>query len=314
MLQQTQVETVKPYFERWQRRFPDLQTLARASEQEVLQIWEGMGYYSRARNLLKAAVLIKEKYTGRLPEDPAQLGKLPGIGKYTAAAIASIAFKQDIPALDGNIRRVMARLDDLEIPVRSQPGGARILELLVEHLPPGQAGDFNQALMDLGAMICLPREPRCDQCPVQNHCKSFSQGTQSQRPVKEPKPEIPCCLVTAAVIHKGEKVLITRRPPAGLLGGLWEFPGGKVEEDESLEEGLRREIREELGLEIEVCEELGHFKHAYSHFRIRLHAFNCRIIHGFIQALQVDEYKWCYLDDLKNYPMGKVDRQISRIL
>lgn len=314
MLQQTQVGTVKPYFERWQTRFPDLNTLAGASEQDVLQIWEGLGYYSRARNLLKAARLINEEFNGQLPGDPAQLAKLPGIGKYTAAAIASIAFKQDVAALDGNIRRVMARLDDLEMPARSQPGEARILELLNEHLPPGQAGDFNQALMDLGAMICLPREPRCDQCPLQGHCMSFTRGTESQRPVRESRPKIPCYLVTAAVLRKGKRILITRRPPSGLLGGLWEFPGGKVEEGESLEECLRREIREELGVEIEVGDELGRFKHAYTHFKIRLHAFNCRIILGSIQAFQVDEYQWCCMDDLKNYPMGKVDRQISLIL
>jgi A/G-specific adenine glycosylase len=314
MLQQTQVETVKPYFEKWQKRYPDLRTLAGSEEQDVLKTWEGLGYYSRARNMLRAARLIMEIHNGQLPEDSSSLQKLPGIGKYTAAAIASIAFGEDIPALDGNIRRVAARLDDLTLPVKSKDGESRIFELLRANLPTGKTADFNQALMDLGSLICLPGEPQCDQCPIKEFCKSYLRGTQKQRPIKETKPDIPHYIVTAAVIRDGDKVLITRRPAKGLLGGMWEFPGGKVEPGESLEQALAREIKEELGVKIKVGSEIGQFKHAYTHFRITLHAFHCTHMADRFQALQVDEFKWCSRGDLKNYPMGKVDRLISRVI
>ncbi len=314
MLQQTQVETVKPYFEQWQKCFPDLLTLAGAEEQDVLKTWEGLGYYSRARNMLRAARLIMEKFDGQLPDDSSTLQELPGIGKYTAAAIASIAFGEDIPALDGNIRRVMARLDDLTLPAKSQDGESRIFELLRANLPTGRAADFNQALMDLGSLICLPGEPKCDQCPIKEFCNSYARGTQKQRPIKETKPEIPHYIVTAAVIRDGEKVLITRRPAKGLLGGMWEFPGGKVEPGESLEQALAREIKEELGVKIKVGSEIGQFKHAYTHFRITLHAFHCTHTAGRLQTFQVDEFKWCLRSELKNYPMGKVDRLISQVI
>ena len=314
MLQQTQVETVKPYYARWRKRFPNLRTLAEAREEDVLKAWEGLGYYSRARNMLKAAITIIEKYGGRFPNDPGQLEKLPGIGRYTAAAIASLCFNVDIPALDGNIKRVTARLDDLSLPASSREGEARILKLLEHHLPHGEAGDFNQAMMDLGAIICLPKNPACPQCPIQKFCQANRRGTQLLRPVNKIQERTPLFIVTAAIIRKGSKVLITRRPAKGLLGGMWEYPGGKVEDGENLQQALIREIREELGVEVDVGPEIGIFKHAYSHFRIILHAFRCTILRGSLQPLQVDELTWCHPKDLERYPMGKVDRQISHLI
>ncbi len=232
MLQQTQVETVIPYYEKWLARFPTLAALAAASEQEVLSVWEGLGYYSRARNLHRAARLLVSEMDGRLPTDRKALERLPGIGRYTAGAIASIAFGRDEPALDGNIRRVMARLFDLRLPARSPQGEKCLWERVEENLPPGRAGDYNQALMDLGATLCTPHAPACLLCPLAGLCQAQALGVQEERPVLQPRPPVPHFTVTAAVLERAGQVLIARRPSSGLLGGLWEFPGGKQKEGE----------------------------------------------------------------------------------
>ncbi|MEZ0396002.1 MAG: A/G-specific adenine glycosylase [Anaerolineales bacterium] len=314
MLQQTRVEAVIPYFERWMARFPTLAALAAASEQEVLAAWEGLGYYGRARNLWRAARQVVAEYGGRLPDDPAELQKLPGIGRYTAAAIASLAFGRDFATLDGNLRRVFARLFDVDAPADSPAGEALLWSLAEANLPPGRAGDYNQALMDLGATICLPRRPRCLLCPLADLCRARAAGTQEIRPVRKPKKDIPHYLVTAAILWREGKVLLAQRPRSGLLGGLWEFPGGKVGEGESLADGLRREIGEELGVEIRVGEELGVYRHAYTHFRITLHAFVCELLDGEPQPLEAEALVWAPPAALEAYPMGKVDRQIARTL
>jgi A/G-specific adenine glycosylase len=312
MLQQTRVETVIPYYLRWMERFPDLSRLASASQEEVLAAWEGLGYYQRARGLHKAARLIMAEYSGEVPSQVKVLRRLPSIGRYTAGAIASIAYGKDEPALDGNIRRVLARVFNVSEPVRS-PAGERILWRLVsENLPAGRAGEYNQALMDLGAIICTPRRPDCPRCPLASICQARALGIQEQRPVVPARKEIPHYTVTAAVIGRDGTVLIAQRPEKGLLGGLWEFPGGKLQEGESLPEGLKREIMEELAVEVEIGAELGIYRHAYTHFRVTLHAFECRLERGEPRALEASDIKWVSLPDLIAYPMGKIDRQIAR--
>ena len=311
MLQQTRVETVIPYFERWLLYFPTIASLARASRQDVLTQWEGLGYYTRAHNLHRAAKLVMEEHQGRLPTTRQALMALPGIGHYTAGAIASFAFGQDELVVEGNIRRVFARVFDIVEPVRSKEGEKRIRDHLVNHLPVGNTNNFSQALMDLGAMICTPRNPKCDHCPVAEHCRSFDLGIQSQRPVKNVKRSTPHHVVTAAVIREADSVLITQRPLSGLLAGMWEFPGGKVGETEKLEACIVREIREELGVDIEVVEPFGIYKHAYTHFRVTLHAFICRILRGEPSPLEVVDLRWVYPQDLIDFPMGKIDRQIA---
>jgi A/G-specific adenine glycosylase len=316
MLQQTRVETVIPYYLRWIERFPTIQALASASEQEVLSAWEGLGYYSRARNLHRAAQMMMEEFIGQLPNDVHALQRLPGIGRYTAAAVASIAFGRDEPALDGNIRRVLARLFDVSLPARSPAGEKRLWELASAHLPPGRAGDYNQALMDLGATICTPRSPACARCPLAEPCQARLLGVQEERPILPPKPPIPHYTVTAAVIQKeddqrGKNVLLARRPSHGLLGGLWEFPGGKLQDGEDLPTCLKREICEELGVDISVGEPFGIYRHAFTHFRITLHAFLCKLPYGTPQALEASELRWVKPTDLTAFPMGKVDRQIA---
>jgi A/G-specific adenine glycosylase len=314
MLQQTRVETVIPYFERWMKRFPTLQAVAEASQEDVLSAWEGLGYYSRARSMHKAARLICQSYDCGLPSDPDRLLKLPGIGRYTAAAIASIAFGKDEAALDGNIRRVLARVFDVDLPARSSQGERRLWELAQEHLPSGQASAYNQALMDLGSAICTPKNPDCPHCPLFEICLARQRGVQEQRPVLPEKPSSPHYTVSAAVIRHGGEVLITQRPENGLLGGLWEFPGGKQQEGEDLPACLRREIMEELGVEINVGEQVGVYRHAYTHFSVTLHAFFCSLNNGEPRPLQVNDLRWVPARELTQYPMGKIDRQISKDL
>jgi A/G-specific adenine glycosylase len=314
MLQQTRVETVVPYFERWMQRFPSLQALAEADEQDVLQAWEGLGYYSRARNLHRAARQVIEQHGGEIPAEREALERLPGVGRYTAGAVASIAFGKDEPALDGNIRRVLARVFNVGVPARS-PAGEKQLWMLAEiTLPPGRAGDYNQALMDLGSSICTPRAPACLICPLAEYCQARALGLQEARPVLEARPVTPHYTVTAAVIAQGEQVLIARRPSSGLLGGLWEFPGGKLEPGETLPQGLRREIQEELGVDILVGEPFGVYQHGYTHFKVTLHAFCCQLAEGLPQALHASEIRWVTLVALESFPMGKIDRQIARRL
>ncbi|HEX6302850.1 MAG TPA: A/G-specific adenine glycosylase [Anaerolineales bacterium] len=314
MLQQTQVDTVTPYFERWLTRFPDIESVAAATQQEVLSEWEGLGYYSRARNLHRAAQILVAENDGQLPENTKALRQLPGIGRYTAAAIASMAFGKDEAALDGNIRRVLARVFDVRLPARSTEGERKLWELANENLPPGRAGDYNQALMDLGATICTPRQPDCQNCPLKASCGAYELGVQEQRPVKGPKPSLPHHTVTAAVIQDNGSVLIAQRPQDGLLGGLWEFPGGKLKAGEELPAGLRREIQEELGVEITVGNSLGVYRHAYTHFRVTLHAFQCSLVRGKPRAIEHSQIKWIRLQDLPDFPMGKLDRQIANTL
>ena len=311
MLQQTRVETVIPYYQRWMERFPTLHHLAEAPLQEVLAAWEGLGYYSRARNLHQAAQLIVSR-GGVIPHTANALRKLPGVGRYTAGAIASIAFGENTPALDGNIRRVLARLFNVEEPARSPVGEARLWELAEAHLPDGYAGDYNQALMDLGSMLCTPRTPNCVVCPLAKMCIAYRLGIQAQRPVRAPKPSIPHLQVAAGVLAQDGRYLITQRPLQGLLGGLWEFPGGKQEPGEALPECLARELQEELGINVKVGEPLGVYRHAYTHFRVTVHTFQCRLLDDQEpKALQVHDLAWVAPSELKTYPMGKVDRQIA---
>ena len=231
MLQQTRVETVIPYFEKWMKLFPDVISLAKAKEQDVLNAWEGLGYYTRARNLHKAAKIIASDFNGELPRDLQALRQLPGIGRYTVGMIASIAFKMDEPTLDGNLRRVFARLYDVT-EFADSPTGEKILwGYAAQNLPKGKAGDYNQALMDLGATVCLPKNPRCLLCPLMTLCKARENGTQELRPVMKPKKQVPQYIHAAAVIVQRGRVLLSQRPVDGLLGGMWEFPNARVGEN-----------------------------------------------------------------------------------
>ena len=316
MLQQTQVVTVIPYFQRFTERCPTVQALAAAPLDEVLKLWEGLGYYARARNLHRAARQVVAELGGRLPDKVAGLIKLPGIGAYTAGAIASIAFGRDAPVVDGNVKRVLCRVYALRGDTHQPKIQHKLWALAEANLPEGKAGRWNEALMELGATVCLPRWPQCDKCPLAKVCRARALGIQDRLPARAARKPTPHVDVTAAVIRRlrGGRMLIAQRPTGGMLGGLWEFPGGKVERGESLAEGLRREIREELGIEIEVGRPLARVEHAYTHFRITLHAFECRLVNGRPRAIQVADWRWVRFDELDDFAFAVTDRKIIQAL
>jgi len=315
MLQQTQVATVAPYYERFLRRFPTLEDLAAASPDDVLKAWEGLGYYARARNLHAAARRVMTEYRGRLPQSYRELRRLPGFGPYTAGAVASIAFGERVPAVDGNVKRVLARLCAITDDVARSATVRRLQAIAADLVPPDRPGEFNQALMELGATLCTPTSPRCHLCPWQAECAGLAQGVQESLPVKSPRRQRPHYDVTAAVIRRDDgRVLIAQRKPKAMLGGLWEFPGGKCRPGESLPDCLRREIREELGLEIEVGRQLTTIRHSYSHFRISLHVFECRHLDGEPQALDCADWRWVRLTDLEDFAFPVTDQKIIRLV
>ena len=318
MLQQTQVATVVPYFERWLNRFPDVRALATAPLDDVLKLWEGLGYYARARNLQRAAQEMVERHGGRVPSERAALIALPGIGRYSAGAILSIAFDRPEPILDGNVRRVLCRLDDLAEDPREPEAEGRLWQLsgeMVRAATEGRAGEFNEALIELGALVCTPDRPDCPRCPVQPHCLAFHRGTTALRPARRKKPATPYYDVVAAVVadeHGG--VLIVRRPAEGLLGGLWGFPGGMVGPDEDLADAVRRTVREQTGLTVAARASVRTVKHAYTHFRITWHAFTAEIEKGEAQALTCTEVRWVPVEELEAYAFPVTDRKVARAI
>lgn len=315
MLQQTQVDTVIPYFLRFLERYPRIQSLADAPLDSVLKSWEGLGYYSRARNLHKTAQIIANQHGGKFPSDVDTLLTLPGIGRYTAGAIASIGFGTVAPVLDGNVIRVFARLTDLADDVTQPAVQAKLWKLAETWVSRSRPGDYNQALMELGRTVCKPRAPLCKACPLQAHCKAYANNTQELRPVKRKKAPTPHYDVAAGIIRDNAgRILIAQRPPDGLLGGLWEFPGGKQEPDETLPQCLQRELREELAIEVEVGTLFVVVKHAFTHFKITLHAFECRYISGEPQKLGVHDWAWVTETQLEQYSFGKADREVIAAL
>jgi A/G-specific adenine glycosylase len=304
MLIQTQVDTVIPYYQRFVERFPDTAALATAGLDDVLKTWEGLGYYARARNLHAAAAIIVEQHGGRLPRDSKSLRALPGIGAYVAAAICSIAFDKQVLAIDGNVRRVMSRLLDLPDPKESDLTAAGLP--LVRERP----GDVNQALMDLGAGSCIPRSPRCSECPLENLCRARAEGTVEERPGRRPRRKRPHYDVAVGVVWRDDHILIAKRPAKGLLGGLWEFPGGKPETGESLEEAVVREIGEELAVEVEPGEKIAAVNHAYSHFEITLHAYHCRYRTGTPRPIGCQEFAWVKPEQLDRYAFPAANRRV----
>ncbi len=306
MLQQTRVDSVIPYFERWMENFPTIEALAQADEQQVLNLWEGLGYYSRARNLHRAAKTVAEKFNSELPEDTKSLMKLPGIGRYTAAAIASMAFGRDAAALDGNIRRVYARIFNVEEPLGTTQAEKIFWQLAEDFLPKGEAGDYNQALMDLGATICTPRNPLCESCPINRHCEAYQLDIQALRPVPKAKKAVPHHVHAAAVIVEDGQVLLAQRPAKGLLGGMWEFPNGRVNGNPA--EELAGVIDSGYKLNIQILNPLAEVRHAYTHFKVTEYAFRCKLI----QSSHQENLRWVSLNELDDYPMGKIDRQIAQ--
>lgn len=310
MLQQTQVARVREYYGKFLERFPTLEQLARAPLDEVLKAWEGLGYYARARNLHRAAQIILRDYKGRMPQEREKLLKLPGIGRYTAGAILSIAYGQDEPVVDANVRRVFSRIFAL----RRAQTQKKLEELARALLPPERAGLFNQALMDLGATVCVSREPRCLICPLSKLCQARRLGIQNELPVRPKAHAKPHYDVAVGIIWKGDEILITKRPDDGLLGGLWEFPGGKRRPNESLQACVRREIFEEVNVRVRDLKHFMTVRHGYSHFRVTLHVFEGLYAGGRPRCRGCTAWAWVSPKDLRKYAFPSANQKIIRKL
>ncbi|MFP3853676.1 MAG: A/G-specific adenine glycosylase [Anaerolineales bacterium] len=311
MLQQTRVETVIPYYRRWMERFPTIETLAHADLDDVLNLWEGLGYYRRARYLHQAAQQVVQQHNGRIPSENKRLRELPGIGLYTAAALGAIAFDQDQIALDGNLKRVLARLINLELDIKKAEAQTRLREHARSLMPAGKASAFNQALMDLGATICTPTSPSCEHCPLSSHCQAHALGLEEERPIRQRRDEIPHVKRSVAVVLKDDSVLLGRRPVGGLLGGLWEFPGMDGADEVPAEDALSGWITGKLGLAVGEWRRLSKHNHAYSHFKVTAIAYAAEWQSGRPESEFHTEVQWRPLNALGSLAMGKIDRSIA---
>jgi len=314
MLQQTQVSTVIPYYRKFLRLFPTVRHLARADLSKVLKTWEGLGYYSRARNLHKASRIVSNHFRGKIPDDREGLLRLPGIGKYTAGAILSIAFNKEAPILDGNVKRVLSRA----FAVFGNPAKGRtedfLWQLSESLVPKGHAGSFNQALMDLGSTICTPKDPQCLRCPVRNLCKGRVSGDPERYPFKVTQKRIPHIEALAAVVERNGNILLRQRPPRGLLGGLWEFPNWKTESHWKMEREsdykrwLKDCIKKDCGLSARGGKTVGTFRHTFSHFKLTLHVYHFQSLNKGKQG------KWTRVKNLDQLAMPRIHRRIADVL
>ncbi|MEX2479130.1 MAG: A/G-specific adenine glycosylase [Gracilimonas sp.] len=315
MLQQTRVDQATPYFQSFISLFPTVYDLAKAEQQEVLKAWEGLGYYSRARNLHSAAKMVVDEYDGKLPETYDEVIKLKGIGPYTAAAVTSIAFNKPNAVVDGNVIRVLTRYFGIEEDTRSTKTRNKVQEFANELIDEDRPGDFNQALMELGSEVCSPSNPSCMDCPVQSGCVAAKMTKTDVIPYKSPAKKKPHHVIGVGIIEdENGKLLIALRPEDAMLGGLWEFPGGKQKEGEEIQDTVQRELKEELGVEVKAYKELMSLKHTYSHFSITMHAWFCKLISGTPQPKESQEVRWVQRNKLERYPFPKANKVLTQRL
>ncbi len=314
MLQQTRVDQALPYYQRWIKSVPSFEVLAKAPLQKLLKLWEGLGYYARVRYLKEAARIIVREHDGEIPPDYAKIRALPGVGDYTAAALASFIHRQPYLAVDGNNFRVLSRVLALPLSFSSQRDRKKLSEAGLKLLDPKRPGEFNRALMRLGAIICLPRNPKCRICPVNSFCKAYRDGSVRRFPVSRRKLKRPHFQIAAGIVWKEGKILIAQRNPEGLLGGLWEFPGGKRKPGETLAKACRREILEETGVAVRVGRLAQKIRQGYSHFSITLSVFHCSYEKGPPRALGCQRVKWVRPENLVKYPFPKANQKILPLL
>lgn len=304
MGQQTQMERVAQYFRRWVAQFPDLASVAKAPEQAILKAWEGLGYYSRARNIQRAARQLIDAGYDDIPNDAQQLLALPGVGPYTAAAILSIAFNQPVPLRDANVERLFARLSDIDRPLKQTATQKRLATMAERLLDPLQPRAYNQALMELGALVCTPKKPTCTVCPVQQHCRAYRADTVEFRPLPSSKQKKIDIIMACAILHYHGKYFIQQRLSEDIWGGLWEFPGGRLEEGEHPQQAAMREVTEETGWQVSDLSPFQTVVHHYTRYRVTLHGFvgllTASPIPPALTAAQ--QYAWVGLDELAQYP------------
>lgn len=311
MLQQTRVDTVRDYYRRFLDAFPTVEDLAAAERDEVLKHWEGLGFYARARHLHEAAQHVVDEHGGSVPRTMDDIEDLKGVGPYTAAAVLSIAYQKPHAVLDGNVTRVLARVFAVEEDATTHSTQRHLRRLANDLLDPERPGDFNQAVMELGALVCTPSTPHCDRCPLQDVCHSHAAGTEEDYPITPDSEPVPHHDIAVGLVFDADgRLLIQRRPDDGLLGGLWEFPGGKQEDGESMEAACRREVKEELAIEMEAVEPFYTLSHAYSHFKITLHAFRGYLANGPPEAREDQPWRWVSIDDLDDYAFPRANRRL----
>lgn len=311
MLQQTRVEAVKEYYNRWMERFPTIEALAQASEQEVLTYWQGLGYYTRARRLLSGAREVCAEYGGKVPDNVMLIQNLPGVGEYTAGAIASIAYNRTTPAIDGNVLRIFSRLFCLDEDITKQATKRKIDQLIHEHIPSQQPGDFNQALMDLGAMVCIPRRPHCHVCPLMNLCEAYEREVQDVLPVRTPKKPPKQVALTAGLVVKDSHYLVRQRPARGLLAGMWEFPTVEATEGEATDERLKTAIWNDLHQEVCIGKERFHYIHTFSHRKWDITFYQCQWLAGTDLPLTAC---WLRLSDFNRIPWAGPHHKVAMAL
>ena len=309
MLQQTQVNTVLPYYRKFLKRFPTLNTLADSDLQSVLKAWEGLGYYARARNFHRAAQIVVKEHAGKIPASWKEIKELPGVGDYIAAAILSLVFDLPHAVVDGNVKRVLARLLQIDAPVNHQPFYTIFKQAADRILNTENPGTHNQALMELGAVICKPRSPDCFQCPLKTYCLAYQNVTVSKYPQRKKRDPIPEFHTAVGVVCRNDRLLITQRSTEGLLGGLWEFPGGKVNPDETPKAACVREIKEETNLTVEIESYLTRVRHAYTHFKVKMDVFCCRYVRGQLKLKGPVDYRWIKLEALDAYPLPRANHK-----
>ena len=310
MLQQTRVSTVLPYYEKWINKFPTVKSLSHSNLDTLLKLWEGLGYYRRCNNFYKSIKIICDHHNGEIPSDKKTFLSLPGVGDYTASAVLSIAFNKPYPVIDGNVKRVLSRILGIKrITIYNKNRMINFLESTIHNKSPG---DFNQGMMEIGSLICKPLNPLCYKCPLKGYCYSFKKGVPENYPLKAIPKSKPHYKVVVAIIWKNKKFYIQKRNLNKMLGGLWEFPGGKIDHGENAESGLIRKTYEECGASVIILKKVGSIKHAYSHYRMTLHCYFCKQKNHILK--ENFKGKWISKKDIKDYSFPKANHKLFQHL
>jgi len=311
MLQQSQVNVVIPYYNAWIKKFPTIQHLSQSNLDQMLLLWQGLGYYNRVKNIFRTASIINQEYNGAIPNTYDDLILLKGIGDYTASAILTIGFNIKAVPVDGNIHRVMSRLHELSA---TKYQLSIIKSYTTQYISNTNPRDSVQSLMDLGREICKPKQPNCELCPLNLECLSYKNNTIHLYPIKAVNKKIPKYNVVVGLIRKNKKFLISKRFKNKFLGGLWELPGGKIKKGESARQCLKREIKEELDITVHIANKLGVVKHQYSHFRVSIILYECQYRLGTAKALASEEIKWITNNQKKLFAFPSATHKLFQLI